>query len=107
MVIAIRHHYPVYVVASSDGVVVVATDGKDCILLFHARDIAEQQIARIQASHPRLGPLHALPIPNEQALREGLQDLPQNVTCAVWDATGPSTGFQHICLRDLLIALAS
>lgn len=99
--------YPVYVIASRDGVVVVKTDGKDCILLFHSRELAEQQIDKIQASHPSLGSLHALPVPDGQALRDGLKNLPPDITCAVWDATGTPARFNHICFDDLLVALSS
>ena len=98
-------HFPVYVVASRDGVVVVDTKGKDCILLFHSRELAVQQIYKIQSAHSKLGPLHALLVPDAQALREGLKDLPPDITCAVWDATGSSAGFVHVCFADLLLAL--
>lgn len=103
---ALSLHYPVYVVASRDGVVVVNTKSQDCILLFHSRELAVQQIDKIQASHPQLGPLHALPVPDAQALREGLKDLPPNVSCAVWDPTGTPAGFNHVCFDDLLLALS-
>jgi hypothetical protein len=99
--------YPVYVIASRDGVVVVKTDGKDCIMLFHAKDPAEQQIEKIQSAHPLLGSLHALPVPNSEALREGLKELPLDVTCAVWDPTGTPAEFNHVCLDDLLLALST
>ena len=94
--------YPVYVVASHDGVVVVKTDGKDCIMLFHARDLAERQIEKIQSSHPLLGSLHALAVPNVKVLRDGLKGLPADVTCAVWDPTGTPAGFAHVAIDELL-----
>jgi len=106
-VIAYNLSYPVFVVASRDGVVVVATKGKDCILLFHSEELALEQIEKIRCSHPQLGPLHALPVANAAALRDGLKDLPADVTCAVWDPTGSSAGFYHMCFDDLLKTLVS
>src|SRR4249920_2119454 len=85
--------FPVYVIASQDGIVVVKTDGKECILLFHASDLAHQQIKRIQVSHPDLGALRALLVPDADALRIGLESLPPDITCAVWDPTGTPGGF--------------
>ena len=96
-------HYPIYVIASRDGVVVVNTNGQECILLFHARELAERQIAMIQTSHPGLGVLHALPVPDAQALREGLRSLPENVNCAVWDPQGTPMGFTHVGVDELML----
>jgi hypothetical protein len=42
--------FPVFVIAGRDGVVVVNTCGKDCILLFHWRELAKKQIDKLQAS---------------------------------------------------------
>ncbi len=103
-----RFVYPVYLVASTNGVVVVVNaDGTDCIMLFHSRDLAEQQIDKIQSTHPHLGSLAALPVPSAQTLREGLKELPPDVTCAVWDPTGTPAGFKHVGLDDLLRNLSS
>ena len=100
--IAYNLSYPVYVVGSRDGVIVVTTGSKDCILLFHSEELAVEQIEKIRVSHPQLGPLFPLPVANAAALRDGLKDLPANVTCAVWDPTGSSAGFYHMCFDDLL-----
>jgi hypothetical protein len=94
--------YPVYLIASRNGVVVVTIDGNDCILLFHARDLAEKQIEKIQSTHPALGPLHALAVPNADSFREGLKGLPDNITCAVWDQTGAPAAFNHVGVDELL-----
>lgn len=99
--IAYNFSYPIYIVGSKDGVVVVTTEGKDCILLFHSRELAQEQIDKISVSHPQLGPLDTLTVTNASALRDGLRDLPTDVTCAVWDPTGSSTGFLHMCLEEL------
>ncbi len=103
---AASFHYPVYVVASRDGVVVVNTDGADCILLFHSQQLAEKQIEKIRSSPPQLGLLHALSVPSAQALREGLKGLPNGITCVVWDPTGTPAGFKHVCLDELLLDLS-
>jgi hypothetical protein len=100
--LATRLQYPVFVIASRDGVVVVTPGGKECVLIFHDQDLAEEQIQAIQVSHPQLGGLHALPIPDAQSLREALNSLPSDVTCAVWDPTGTPAGFSHVCLDELL-----
>ena len=95
-------HYPVYVIASRDGIVVVKTDGNDCILLFHAKDLADQHVEKIKSSQPLLGPLHSLAVPNAEALADGLESLPTDVTCAVWDPTGTPAGFSHVAVDELL-----
>ena len=99
--------YPVYLIASRDGVVVVNADGQDCIMLFHAKDLAEQQIEKIQSAHPRLGALRALPVPDAEALRDGLKGLPPEITCAVWDPNGMPAGFNHVGIDELLGSLKS
>ena len=95
--------YPVYLVASADGVVVVRSEGSDCIMLFHSRKPAERETERIQASHPLLGPLTVLPVPSRETLRDGLRGLPFDIKCVVWDPTGaPAT---RVSLDDLLRSL--
>jgi hypothetical protein len=101
-VIAYNLSYPVYVIGTKDGVVVVTTEGNDCILLFHSEELAVEQIDKIRISHPQLGPLYALPITDAAALRNGLKDLPTDVKCAVWDPIGSSAGFLHMGLDELL-----
>jgi hypothetical protein len=101
-VIAYNLSYPVYVIGTKDGVVVVAREGKECILLFHSEELAVEQIDKLRVSHPQLGPLYALALADASALLEGLKDLPSEVTCAIWDPTGSSAGFLHMDLDELL-----
>lgn len=98
--------FPIYVIANRAGVVVVNTKGKDCVLLFHSRELAEDQIEKINGSHRQLGTLHALAVPDVAALREGLHDFSPSVTCAVWDPTGTPAGFMHVLFEDLLLSLS-
>ena len=94
--------YPVYVIASRDGVKVAMTEGKECILLFHTKDLADQHVEKIKSSQPLLGALHSLAVPNAEALADGLESLPANVTCVVWDPTGTPAGFSHVAVDELL-----
>ena len=103
--IALR--FPVYILASQDGVVVVSSEGKDCIMLFHERGLAERQSQQIQSAHQHLGRLRPLAVPNAAALREGLQSLPPDVTCAVWDQTAAVGRFNHIGIDEILRAAES
>jgi hypothetical protein len=103
----LKLHFPVYIIANRDGVAVVVTDGKDCIMLFHEREIAERQAELIESTHPELGSLHPLAVPNAGELREGLRSLPAEVTCAVWDPLGSPAKFNHMGVDDVLLAAES
>ena len=94
--------FPVFVIASDNGFVVVKSDEKDCIMLFHSKELADLQIKKISPSHRSLGPLHSLTVTNAALLAEGLQELPPDVTCAVWDPTGTPAGFVHVAVDELL-----
>jgi hypothetical protein len=94
--------YPIYIIANRDGVVAMNISSKDCILLFPARSLAEEQIKKIRLSRPQLGPLHALPVFSVEALREGLESLPKDVSCAIWDPTGRPSGFVHVAVGEVL-----
>src|SRR6476659_3114281 len=37
--------YPLYLIANDNGVLVANTGGKDCVLLFHRKELAERHIA--------------------------------------------------------------
>ena len=76
-------HYPLYLIANDKGVLVANTSGKDCVLLFHRKEVAERHIAEAQV----IGNLYPLAIPNAAAFRQGLESLPADITCALWDAT--------------------
>jgi hypothetical protein len=104
-VVALR--FPVYILASQDGVVVVSNEGKDCIMLFHEHSLAELQGRQIQSVHQHLGKLRPLAVPSAAALREGLHSLPPDVTCAVWDQTAAAGTFTHVGIDEILRAAES
>lgn len=97
-----RLSFPVFLIGSIDGVVVVKTDDGECIMLFHSKELAEEQIQKIERSHPQLGTLRALEVTSAALLAEGLQGLPSDVTCAVWDPTGGVGAFTHLSVDELL-----
>lgn len=103
MSIAANLTYPIYVIANQDGALVLHSHGEDCVLLFHSRELAQWHIMH----NPRFAmrpALHALAVPDVRALRDGLQQLPAEVTCAMWDAdTGASP--IHTGVEELLHAL--
>jgi hypothetical protein len=94
--------FPVFLIGSVDGVVVVKTDEGECIMLFHSKQLAEDQIQKIGRSHPQLGILYALEVTSAELLADGLRELPADVTCAVWDATAGIGGFTHVSVEELL-----
>lgn len=93
--------YPLYVIANDKGVLIARLDGKSCVLLFHRRELAERHIAEAKI----IGPLYPLAIPNAEAFRQGLESLPSDITCAIWDATVSPGTFAHMDLVDLFMAL--
>jgi hypothetical protein len=62
--------------------------GKDCVLLFHRKELADP-----------------LAIPDADSFREGLESLPREITCAIWDATVVPHGFIYMDMVDLFLAL--
>ena len=93
--------YPLYLIANDEGVLVSNSSGKDCVLLFHRKEFAERHIAEAKV----IGPLYPLAIPNADAFREGLESLPAEITCAIWDATVVPRAFVHMDMVELFLAL--
>ena len=60
--------YPLYLIANDKGVLVAKTNGKDCILLFHRKEVAERHIAEAKV----IGPLYPLAIPSARRLSKGI-----------------------------------
>ena len=94
--------YPLYLIANDEGVLVASSSGKDCILLFHRKDLAERHIVEARL----VGRLYPLAIPNAEAFREGLESLPADIACAIWDATVVPRTFVYMGLDELFLALA-
>jgi hypothetical protein len=93
--------YPLYLIANDKGVLVAKTDGKDCVLLFHRKELAERQNAEAKV----IGHLYPLAIPSAEAFRQGLESLPADIACAIWDATVVPRAFVHMGLHELFLAL--
>jgi hypothetical protein len=93
--------YPLYLIANDHGVLVSTSGGKDCVLLFHRKELAERHILEAEL----LGRLYPLAIRSKDAFREGLESLPREITCAVWDATVVPHGFIYMDMADLFLAL--
>ncbi len=100
-----RLQFPVYVIASREGIVAVKTDGGDCVMLFRERGLAKQQVERIGPLHPSLGPICVRAIADAAALRSGLASLPPDIVGAVWDPTGAVEQFERLGIDELLRAL--
>jgi hypothetical protein len=96
--------YPLYVIANRDGVLVVNHDGDDCILLFHSQPLAQRHIDETKTIGATAS-LVPLAIPHAAALREGLESLPSDITCAIWDATLMPHRFVRMGIDELLEAL--
>lgn len=99
--------YPVFLIANLDGIVAARINGKDCIMLFHAKYLAERQIEMIESSHPLLGVLFAVPIRSAEALRNALELLRDDTTLAVWNPVSIRAGFTHVAIDDLIRAVES
>ena len=93
--------YPIYLIASTDGVLIVSLEGKDCILLFQDRAHAERHIRELNTAGCELS-LHALGAANAEEFEEGIRGLPADITCAVWDASLSEGNFAHVPICDLL-----
>jgi hypothetical protein len=93
--------YPLYLIANDKGVLVAKTDGKDCVLLFHRKELAERHIAEAKV----IGPLYPLAIPSAETFRQGLESLPTDITCAIWDATIVPRAFVYMGMDELFLAL--
>jgi hypothetical protein len=104
--VSLSLRYPIYVIANHEGVLVVNKDGQDCVLLFHAIELAQRHIDQNRAMATKTT-LYPLAVPNAEALREGLQSLPAEITCAVWDATGIQGNFVQMGVDELLRAVSS
>jgi hypothetical protein len=100
-VVSASLRYPLYLIANDKGVLVANTRGKDCVMLFHRKETAERHIAEAQVN----GPLYPLAIPSAEAFRQGLESLPADVTCAIWDATVEPCDFVYMDLDQLFVAL--
>ena len=94
--------FPIFLIASADGVTVIITEDGECIMLFHTKELAMTKIEKLAISHPQLSALQALEVPSARSLAEGLQELPADVTCAVWDPTEPAAGFVHVSVDELI-----
>jgi hypothetical protein len=93
--------YPLFLIANDKGVLVANSGGKDCVLLFHRKEFAERHIAETKVN----GRLSPLAIPSAEAFREGLNSLPPDITCAIWDATIAPGTFVYMEMNELLFAL--
>jgi hypothetical protein len=96
--------YPLYLIANDKGVLVVNKNGKDCVLLFHRKELAERHIAEANAIGTSLL-LYPLAVPDADAFRQGLKSLPADITCAIWDATIVSHDFAHVGMNELYRAI--
>ena len=94
-------HFPVFVLASSEGVLIVNHEGHDCILLFHDWAHALRHIAETKSLGSKLT-INPLAIPDADAFRQGLESLPSDITCAIWDATLEPGGFVSVGIHEVL-----
>jgi hypothetical protein len=93
--------YPLYLIANDKGVLVANSSGKDCVLLFHRKELAERHIAEVKV----MGQLYPLAVPNAEAFRQGLESLPADINCAIWDATVAPGTFVYMGMNDLFRAI--
>ena len=101
-----RIAFPIFVIGNADGVLVLTSDGNDCILLFHDRQHADRHISEARKIGSDL-PMFPLAIPDAVALREGIGTLPADVTCAIWDATLSGGSFTHVGVDEILESVGS
>jgi hypothetical protein len=93
--------YPLYVIANDKGVLVAKSSGKDCVLLFHRKELAERHISEATL----IRGLYPLAIPNAEAFREGLESLPADISCAIWDVTVAPGAFVYMGMNEIFLAL--
>ncbi len=93
--------YPLYLLANDRGVLVANASGNDCVLLFHSKELAERHLVGAKV----IRGLYPLAIPDAEAFREGLESLPLEITCAIWDVTTAPGAFVYMGMSELLLAL--
>lgn len=93
--------YPVYVIANYDGVLVVNNDGEDCLLLFRDRAHAERHIQETKSMGSKLE-VYPLAVPDAESFRHGIESLPPDVRCAIWDANLDHGEFVHVDIEEVL-----
>jgi len=99
--VSLALRYPLYLIASDKGVLVASSSGNDCVLLFHRREFAERHIAEGKM----IEGLWPLAIPNAEAFREGLESMPADITCAIWDVTVAPGTFVYMGMKELFRAI--
>jgi hypothetical protein len=97
----VQIHYPVYVLANHDGVLVVNNDGEDCLLLFRDLMHAERHIQETKSIGSKLE-VYPLPVPDAESFRHGIESLPADVRCAIWDAALHDGEFVHVDIDEVL-----
>ena len=97
--------FPVYVIANKDGILVATIDGRDCVLMFDSEELAANHIATNDALGGITIP-YPVELPDLNALRQCIQCLPPNITCALWDGSNQPDRFRAIGLGDLIHALS-
>jgi hypothetical protein len=98
---AMQLRFPVYVLANGDGVLVINNGDHDCVLLFHDRARALRHIEETRSLGSTMV-VYPLAVPDAEALRQGLESLPPDINCAIWDATLEHGEFVSIGLHELL-----
>jgi hypothetical protein len=93
-------HFPVYAIASTEGVLVLTIDGKQCVLLFETWELTKAHIEHVHDLG--FSALQVLKIPDAQSLREGLETLPSDVCCALFDTGKSPEEFEYVAIGDLL-----
>lgn len=105
---AIHHtwRYPIYTVAvgREEQIVVVDADGKECILLFNAKELAELYIAQ-SVDAGLSASLGVIRIGDAGQFQQGIEHLPAEVTHAIWDTTLEPQYFKMVSIDELLRSL--
>jgi hypothetical protein len=100
--------YPVYAVLSAEpdgeeGLVVVEVEGKDCLLLYRTRELAELYLEAAQADSATALTLRECR--GDEELEHVVAQLPASVAHVIWDVTPATRALRMTAVADLLAVL--
>lgn len=100
-----RWRYPVYVVRVEGELFLVCIDieGRECLLLFTSRELAEHYVDGVEQEEK----LQLMELDDDEELARLLQGVPEDVQHVVWDTTPSASLAKVAAIADLLKVLES
>lgn len=98
-----RWRYPVFVIRVEGEFFLVCIDieGRECLLLFTSRELAEHYVDGVEQEEK----LQLMELDNDEELARLLQSVPEDVSHVVWDTTPAASLAKVAAIADLLRVL--